>query len=273
MTEKEQTPQTKESTLNNNIISKVQQLIDSGKGDARRLQHICDMISDNKPLYHSDQIYLKSLYETYFASRRNWANLTTSESPGVFYPDTSESPGLFYPDTSESPDVTYTSILRDITISDIAGIPLPYGEILRTGSAEYDESKIKSIVNQTLGENMPVFEKVISSIIDHKLSNLGLVPTTTINPTDIHLKDEEEILTAFAKLDFIKNISYSKHNSVIKLVVTHTESDNLKAFEQIEDTIIDLENKLPAYSIEPWILHESEVQDSFVSKTKLIFSK
>ncbi len=152
------------------------------------------------------------------------------------------------------------------------GFPLrmffPKTETVRTGEAE-----IKSIVNKTLSENMPMFEKVISSMIDHKLSNLGLNPTLSINLTEITPNEENEIILALSPLAFIKNVSYSKHDSTIKLVVVHTGSDNLQAFESIEDTIIALEEKLPAYSIEPWILHESELQDSFLSQTKPLIQK
>ena len=46
----------------NNILPKVQKLINSGNGDPSRLQHIYDTLSNNKPPYHSDQVYLKSKY-------------------------------------------------------------------------------------------------------------------------------------------------------------------------------------------------------------------
>ena len=49
-----------EPVQENNILPKVQELIDSGSGDPGRLQHIYDMLSKNKPLYHSDQLYLES---------------------------------------------------------------------------------------------------------------------------------------------------------------------------------------------------------------------
>ena len=34
--------------------------MESGNGDPGRLQHIYDMLADNKPLYNSDQSYLES---------------------------------------------------------------------------------------------------------------------------------------------------------------------------------------------------------------------
>jgi hypothetical protein len=55
------------------LISKIKKLIDSGNGDPGRLQHICDMITNNKSLYHSDAEYLESklfptVSETYSTS-------------------------------------------------------------------------------------------------------------------------------------------------------------------------------------------------------------
>ena len=44
----------------NDLVSKINTLIDSGNGDPGRLQHISDMIKDNKTLYHSDIQYLES---------------------------------------------------------------------------------------------------------------------------------------------------------------------------------------------------------------------
>lgn len=41
-------------------IAKVEVLIDTGNGDVGRLQHIYDMIVNEKPLYHSDQVYLET---------------------------------------------------------------------------------------------------------------------------------------------------------------------------------------------------------------------
>ena len=52
---------TEEEYLNeSDDLSKIQQLIDDGKGDPGRLQHIYDMLANNKPLYHSDIVYLES---------------------------------------------------------------------------------------------------------------------------------------------------------------------------------------------------------------------
>ncbi len=175
----------------------------------------------------------------------------------------------YFPST-ESSDGIDTKIFRSIISASLVGMTLPriYSNPRLLQS---DELTIKSIVNKTLSENMPIFEKIISSMIDHKLNNLRSNPPSTINPTEIPVEFEDVIVASLSPLTFIKKISYSKYNSTIKLIVIHDESDNLKAFDMIEDAIIALEDKMPDYSIEPWILHESEVQDSFLSQTKQLY--
>ncbi len=44
----------------NSILPKLKELIDSGSGDPDGLQHIYDMLANNKSLYHSDHMYLES---------------------------------------------------------------------------------------------------------------------------------------------------------------------------------------------------------------------
>jgi len=55
----------------NQILSKVQTLINLGNGDPGRLQHIYDTISKNKSLYHSDQVYLEQQLESNNTSTKN----------------------------------------------------------------------------------------------------------------------------------------------------------------------------------------------------------
>ena len=45
-------------------INEVEQLIENGNGDLGRLYHILEFLKSNKPLYHSDQIYLESKLDT-----------------------------------------------------------------------------------------------------------------------------------------------------------------------------------------------------------------
>ena len=44
----------------NKTLPKIKELIHNGIGDPGRLQHIYDMMADDKPLYHSDVVYLES---------------------------------------------------------------------------------------------------------------------------------------------------------------------------------------------------------------------
>ncbi|MFQ5496883.1 MAG: hypothetical protein ACE5DU_03255, partial [Nitrosopumilus sp.] len=55
-----------ESVNESGDLPKIQQLIDAGKGDPGRLQHIYDMLANNKPLYHSDVAYLESKLDSCF---------------------------------------------------------------------------------------------------------------------------------------------------------------------------------------------------------------
>ena len=48
------------------MIEKINELIDSGNGDAGRLYHILEFLKNKKPLYRSDQIYLESKLNTSF---------------------------------------------------------------------------------------------------------------------------------------------------------------------------------------------------------------
>ena len=50
----------KEPVQDNNLLPIVEQLINSGKGDLGRLRYIYEMLANNRPLYRSDQMYLKS---------------------------------------------------------------------------------------------------------------------------------------------------------------------------------------------------------------------
>ena len=49
-----------ELEIENVLLSKVKDLIDSGIGDPGRLQYIYDALANNKSLYHSDSVYLES---------------------------------------------------------------------------------------------------------------------------------------------------------------------------------------------------------------------
>ena len=49
-----------EPATGSDVLPRIQELMNTGIGDPGRLQHIYDMISNNKTLYHSDVSYLES---------------------------------------------------------------------------------------------------------------------------------------------------------------------------------------------------------------------
>jgi hypothetical protein len=52
----------------NQTISKVDALINSGNGDAGRLYHILEFLKSNRPLYHSDRVYLENKLQSSFST-------------------------------------------------------------------------------------------------------------------------------------------------------------------------------------------------------------
>ena len=48
-----------EPVTGSDVLPKIQELINAGIGDPGRLQHIFEMISSNRTLYHSDALYLE----------------------------------------------------------------------------------------------------------------------------------------------------------------------------------------------------------------------
>ena len=50
--------------MSEDLIKKVQKLIDSGKGDSNRLHEIFDVLKHGTPLYMSDYKYVESLIKT-----------------------------------------------------------------------------------------------------------------------------------------------------------------------------------------------------------------
>ena len=48
-------------------ITKVEGLIDTGKGDSGRFNHILEFLKNNRPIYQSDQIYLENILNSTFS--------------------------------------------------------------------------------------------------------------------------------------------------------------------------------------------------------------
>jgi len=51
-----------EPEIENDLLPKIKKLIDTGNGDAGRLQYIYDAIANNKSLYRSDSLYLETKF-------------------------------------------------------------------------------------------------------------------------------------------------------------------------------------------------------------------
>ncbi|EPA05601.1 hypothetical protein [Candidatus Nitrosarchaeum limnium] len=73
-----------DSPKENPLLSKIQTLIDSGVGDPGRLQYMYDKVSQNKPLFHSDQVYLenklKSSTDNLKNNSENFENLSVDDN-------------------------------------------------------------------------------------------------------------------------------------------------------------------------------------------------
>lgn len=138
--------------------------------------------------------------------------------------------------------------------------------------SDITEAIMKSIVDKRLKENMPLFENAIASMINHKLKSMELSPVSNLNLNEIPDDVKAEIIKELSKMDFVKTIAYSKEDSNIRLIIIHSSSDKSEAFDKIAESIFDLEDRIPEFFIEPWILHESETQSSYLEDTKLILN-
>ena len=131
---------------------------------------------------------------------------------------------------------------------------------------------IKSIVDKRLEEDMSLFKNVISSMIDRKLSDMELSSVSNLSLNEISVDTETEIIKELSKMDFVKLIAYSKEDSKIRLIIIHSSSDRSKAFDKIAESVLNLDDRMPEFFIEPWILHESETQPSYLEDAKIILN-
>ncbi len=142
-----------------------------------------------------------------------------------------------------------------------------------TQGTQVKKSEIESFIDDRLRYNMSMFEKVITSIIDHKLTGLGLIPTKNNITSELIQSESDEIVENLLRLPYIQTIAYSKDNSDIELFVVHTNQDPVKALEDIVNIVIELEDKLPEYFPRPWIFHTTEVDPSHLEEARIIFSR
>ena len=68
-------------------ISKVDALIDAGNGDSGRLYHILEFLKNNRPLYHSDKIYLENKLQSSFSVEEESVELDDSDEEIIIIED------------------------------------------------------------------------------------------------------------------------------------------------------------------------------------------
>ncbi len=152
-----------------------------------------------------------------------------------------------------------------------------------TNIAVDQEYEIKKIINMQFAENMPVFEKIINSIVDRKLRSMNVAESlNTQNWFESAKKTtlqenvnviEKLIFELFNKIESVKTVSYRQSNNKLFLIIVYESQEHEKMFDQIEEELIKLENILPKYEFEPWILHNSELEERHLQDTKTILQK
>jgi len=145
------------------------------------------------------------------------------------------------------------------------------------------EREIERIVDRRLAENIPMFEKVMDSMMDRKLQSLNILDPYSLRyglgtPNIIGFQPDiyaiEKIISdSFLQLPYVKQVSYVQHGDEWRLIVVHDSENHEEAFDKIEEKIIELEEKLPELDIEPWILHSSEVESRHLTNAKAILEK
>ncbi len=148
-----------EPTNSGDILPKIQELMNSGIGDPGRLQHIYDMISNNKTLYHSDVSYLESKINESSSAQ-------TAESESILKQTEYISPPTSSKLTTE-PKPTMES--KSITESK----PVTNGTMPKGWSFEYDSSEVNKISKDIQKEEEKIEkQKLISNEIDAHRSKL-----------------------------------------------------------------------------------------------------
>lgn len=145
------------------------------------------------------------------------------------------------------------------------------------------EREIERIVDRRLAENIPMFEKVMDSMMNRKLQSLNIMDpyslqyglgTQNIIGFQPDVNTIEKIISdSFLQLPYVKQVSYVQHGDEWRLIVVHDNKDREEAFDKIEEKIIELEEGLPNLDIEPWILHSSEVESRHLTDAKTILKK
>jgi len=143
------------------------------------------------------------------------------------------------------------------------------------------ELEIEKIANRCIAESVPMFEKVMDSMLNRKLESLNLVSTTKDTSNFVVSADiskyklnieviEKVISTSLSTIPNIQKVSYIPQKEGWKLIIIHSIEDRAEALNQIEEKILEIEQILPNMDLEPWILHLSEVDPHHAIGAKTI---
>ena len=130
---------------------------------------------------------------------------------------------------------------------------------------------------------MPAIVQIINHIIDQKIQSIS---ASVLQGTQRRFESatmpalqentdamEQLIVTLFNDIEYVQTISYRQSDDKFILVIVYDSHEHEKAFDQIEDGLIKLEDVLPEYEFEPWILHSSELEEWHLHGTKTILQQ
>ena len=203
-------------------------------------------------------------------------NIPTKRTPRFISPTT---------ESFDSSSYTIGNVFDDVGVFGISATPknLIEQRYPETNIAVDQEYDIRKIVNRQFAENMPVFEKIINSIVDRKLRSMNVTEsldvqnwfesTKKITSQENLIVMEKLIFELFNKIEVVKKIAYRQSNNKFYLIIVYDSQNHEKIFDQIEEELIKLEDALPKYEFEPWILHDSELETRHLHDTKIILQK
>ncbi len=129
---------------------------------------------------------------------------------------------------------------------------------------------------------MPILEKFVEFIVDRRLRFMNAVQSHDIQDrfesTKKNTSPEIEVIKRlicelFSKIEPVRTISYRQSGNKLILIIVYDSQDHEGMFDQIEEELIRLENVLPKYEFEPWILHGSELEERHLHGAKTILQK
>ncbi len=177
--------------------------------------------------------------------------------------------------TTPPPIDELQSFHRSVFIGSVSGFRYAPSTI-----PDEQESEIEKIVDRKMAKNMPMFQRIMSSMVDKKLQSLEMSNTRlqgvfgSRNASQHNAETlESTIRDSFNDMDFIKQVCYLDTGDDLRLIVILESEDLEPAFSAIIDRVIELEELLCDISIEPWVLRQSEVEPHHLTNAKTVFKK